>query len=207
MQWRRVRVRPGPYDEGITALILLSVFTMIFQRYLKPYDLPTAIFFTLALVFLAQNKMAVYLLIFLLSTINRETTILLLPVFIIFYWNHMSRSKYAMLIALQLVTFVTVQVAIRYVFRDAPGSVIWVEPFENIRRHIAAPWASLLALVLLGILLWRVRVNWAYKPRVLRVAFVVLAPALFVMYFLFGQAFEYRVFAEVFSVAAILAVT
>jgi hypothetical protein len=178
---------------------------MIFQRYVKPYDLPTAAFFTLAVAFLARRQLGAYLLVFLLSSFNRETTILLLPVFLVYGWSRIDAVRYWMTAIAQVVTFVTVQAAIRYHFRNAPGSSVWISPVENMTAHWNHPAASLIGLAVAILVLWLVFRQWQAKPVVLRTAFVILAPVLFLLYFIAGQAFEYRVFAELYSTAALLA--
>lgn len=188
----------------LRALGLLALFTIVFQRYLKPYDLPTAFFFTMAITLMARRQVAAYLFVFFLSSINRETTILLLPIFLVTFWRRFNLEFYGLLATLQAVTFVTVQAVIRYIFRDAPGSSVWISPAQNIAAHLQVPLHAGLSLAVAGVILWLVLRNWKVKPIVLRTAFVVLAPALVLLYLVAGQAFEYRVFAEVYSVTALL---
>lgn len=188
----------------LVSLLLLVVFTLLFQRYLKPYDLPTAAGFALALALLARWKFIAYLIVFLFLCLNRETAILLLPIYMLHFWKRLEERTYWPLVIVQAVTFVTVQAAIRYALRSAPGSSMWISPAQNILAHIENPVPTLLSLVVIGLVLWLVFRDWRYKPSVLRHAFIVLAPALFVLYVVAGQAFEYRVFAEVYSATALL---
>lgn len=192
--------------KEVIALLLLAIFVMIFQRYLKPYDLPTAFFFTLCLTLMVSWQPKAYLFAFFLSSINRETTILLLLVWMAYFWKWLKPARrYWLYVIAQAVTFVTVQAMIRYAFRDAPGSSVWISPAQNFAAHWDEPLRTLIGLAVISALLWLVFRHWQSKPIVLRTAFVVLTPSLALLYIVAGQAFEYRVFAEVYSVTALLA--
>lgn len=189
----------------IWTVALLAAFVVLFYAYPKPYDMLTAAFFTLAIVTLARNQLSAYLVIFFLSSLNKETTILLLPVFMIHYWRRLHPRQYWLLALIQAVTFVTMQGTIRFIFRDAPGSSFWFSPVKNIADHWIYLSTSLLSLAAIVPLLWLVFRQWRYKPMLLRTAFVVLAPVLAILYFVAGRPFEFRVFAEMYSVTALLA--
>lgn len=191
----------------VLALLLLAGFMMVFQKHTKPYDLATAFFFTLALTFMARWNLIGYLLTFTLSCINKETTILLLPVFMVYYWRRMKPvERYWVYVLAQVLIFVDVQVAIRHVFGDAPGVSVWFSPAENIQAYGIDPLRSLIHVAVIGVVLWLVVGNWQLKPIFLRTAFVIMVPVLGLLYIVAGQAFEYRVFAECFSVTALLAI-
>jgi hypothetical protein len=188
------------------ALIFLSIFIILFQRYLKPYDLLTAAFFTLAIGLLAQRRLKEYLFVFFLSSLNRETTILLLPIFMILYWDWFSPKIYALYIVLQVAIFSVIQIGLHYLFRESSGDPLRFAPLDNINSMIInyrLLIISFLFVFAIGMLIQR---NWRHSPGFLKTSFLVLMPALFILYICCGYAFEYRVFAEVYPIVALLAV-
>lgn len=71
-------------------LKLIAIFggyLVAFCRYPKIYDLMSAALFTLCLAFLARGMLGMYLIAFTLAAVNRETIILLVPVFIGYLWS------------------------------------------------------------------------------------------------------------------------
>lgn len=188
------------------AISLLFVFVLIFSAYPKPYDLLTATFFILAISFLQKRNIGMYLLVFVLSTLNRETTILLVPAFLIYCWKKVPAIQYALLTIVQGAIFFGIQAGIRYMFRNVPGPEAWMEPVHNLQYHLANPIPTIIFLTVLAILLWKVFQGWEKKPLPLRLSFLLLFPAFVALYIVFGQPYEYRVFAEVYPLAALLVV-
>lgn len=190
----------------MTAILALTGFGLLFQRYVKPYDLLIASLFMLALVALHKRRWIMYLILFALATLAKETAVLLLPVFMVHLWNKVSPNTYWSLAFTQLYLFIILQVFIRVMYQDAPGVTAWVMPLENTRAHLSNIPMTLFALIVLGIGLYFTFRHWYTKPPILRTAFVILFPIFMLLYIVCGQAFEYRTFAEVYPIMAALVV-
>lgn len=108
---------------------------------------------------------------------------------------------------IQLLIYSIIQAGIRYAYRDAPGQAVWIKPLENLQAHFDRPFATFLSVTAAVLVMAFVFHNWDRKPYLLRVSLAVLLPCSIVIYFFFGEAFEYRVFAEVYSTVAILAIS
>ncbi len=189
----------------LIVLALLGIFMIFFglpARYL--YDFATAFFFTLALAFLARGKLIEYLITFALSCINRETTIFLLPVFVIYSWGKLDGRKILLFSVAQLFIFGVIQAVIRFALRNSPGLPFWFMLIHNIRVYAQHPDRLLLDGSVLVLLLWLIYSEWKSKPLFLRQAFI-LFPIFFCLFILFGAEFEYRAMIEPYSVVMLLA--
>lgn len=96
--------------------------------------------------------------------------------------------------------------ALRAIFADNPGAPAWVEPGLNLLRFYNHPARTLLHLAGTEVVLWMVAKDWTQKPALLRTAFIVMAPILTAFYLVLGQAFELRVFFEIYPVIVLLVV-
>lgn len=89
------------------------------------YDLPAAVF-TLALVVILARYvrerdsrwLAAYLGIFALATVNRETTVFLIPVFVAVLYRVLEPSRLAKALALQIGVFILIQGTLQWAFAD-----------------------------------------------------------------------------------------
>lgn len=190
---------------NLIILALLGIFMIFFgqpARYL--YDLATAFFFTAALAFLAREKYIAYLIIFTLSCINRETTIFLLPAFVICSWGKLDIRRIAVFSFAQIFIFGVIQAVIHFALRNTPGLPFWFMLIYNTKVYAQHLGGLLFDGAVFLLLLWLVFRGWKAKPLFLRQAFIIF-PIFFVLFILFGAAFEYRTFIEPYSVVMLLA--
>ena len=183
----------------IMLLVLLGMWLFIYFR--KPYDLLTAWLFTLAFYYI-QTDWNKYYLLFPIICINRETAFLLILVFFIHTLREWKLVK--VFVLLQIIVFGLISFLLRYLLAGHPGNEVWIEPVENLMKFITHPWQTLLHLSIGGLLMILVYKGWKSKPRLLRIAFVTILPLLILLYLMCGQAFEVRIFWEVYPVTALL---
>jgi hypothetical protein len=169
-----------------------------------PYDVATGFLFALAFGLLAHGKYTSYAVIFLLATLNRETTFLLILFFLIRYWRRMPIRDYSVMLAFQIGAYAIIQGSLRYIFMDAPGTSADFQPLHNLGVYASAPWSTLALLALFAVMLYLVCRGRADKPLFLRTAFLVLFPLQVLLHLTLGGAFEIRVYAEVFPVIWLL---
>lgn len=180
----------------IIALLILSVYLILFMYHQKPYDLLMASFFTLALTYMAQRKLWMYFFVFILACITKETAILLLPLFLVFIgfqWKY---------IGIHLILFVGIQGVIRYIFRDVPGLGMWFDPLGNLFGHLQTR-ALIDILCLMGCLFFIYR-HWQFQHPFLRASAIVLVPIFLFLYGIAGRPFEYRSMVEIYSTISLL---
>ncbi len=191
-----------PYPD-IIALASLAVFVVLFADYAHIYDLPTAVLFTACLYYLTIDDKRSYLIAFTLACLNRETAFLLIAVYLVYTWQVKREFK---MLAAQTAIFVAVQLGVRYLYRGMAGTNAWSMWQVNAQTYITHSLETLITLAALIILTALVLRNWQSKPRLLRVAFAIMFPALVLLSLFLGGAFEFRTFAEVYPVSGILLV-
>ena len=190
--------------EFLAAILAVEVFMMIFFLDSKVYDLSTAMFFAFGLGFLARGLFAEFYVMFPLTCLNRETSFLLIVIVAIYFFRRLSYASWIIGILYQILAFMITRLWMMEIFANSPGESYYFRPVEIFGDHLERPWQSLILVSSVILVVWMCTRNWREKPMLLRTAFVVLAPSLTMMYFLFGWVFEIRVFAEVYPVVWVL---
>lgn len=111
-------------------LLLASVlaFTIFFvlpfnllYTYWYPYDVPAVLFFTLGLIALYRRAWGWYYLLFVVATLNRETTLFLTFLFVVTGWGKLPLKRLAGHTAVQLIIWVGIRTAVQSIYADNPG--------------------------------------------------------------------------------------
>jgi hypothetical protein len=168
------------------------------------YDVPTAFFFTLALGLLKRERFTAYALLFPLICLNRETAILLTLFFGVYFFQKMAMGEYLARVGYQALVYAAIRIYLFFVLAEAPGVTAFFRPVENLRMYIEYPILSAIFLLCVSAVLLLVILKWPRADRFLRTAFLTVAPALALIYLIFGVTFEYRVFLELFPVVMIM---
>lgn len=170
------------------------------------YDLATIMFFALGLALLAQKNFRTYYLIFLLATLNRETSFLLTLIFMVYGIQEMSPRAWLLGVLYQVLSWFGVRSVLEFTLVSVPGDPFWWTFPKVPVTHLENYGKTLVLLSILIFILFLVLRKWGQKPQFLRLAFLVLFPIQVVLYILVGSPFEIRVFAESLPVVACLAV-
>lgn len=190
------------------AIVVLGIFLLMAASPRQVYDAPTVMFFTLSLAFFQRRQLLAYELVFPLACLNRETTVLLVVLFAVYFFPRLDRRVYCVHLLCQAIVYGLVFVALRYwLFASAPGTAVEFRLQENLLMYVRSPMTTLLFLCGTVTLLVFVAYKWQRAPVLMRTAFLVFAPILAVMYLLIGQTFEVRVFMELVPVVAIIGVS
>lgn len=192
-------------NADIIALLACEITILPVMFYIKIYDLATALFFTISFAALARKKYGLYYLIFPIATLNRETTILLMMFFAIYFYRKMPVRNWMWGLLYQAIVYLILKSFVNIQFGHLPGS-----PFIWSWRLVVQAYASnyLLTSFLASAILLFVYLSlrrWQDKPHLLVSAFLFIFLSLLVLHLLFGMAFEVRVFSEILPVATILA--
>lgn len=166
----------------------------------KYYDWPTLFLFTLGLALLTRQQWVVYILVFTLATINKETSIFLTMAFTVYFYRRLERRHFVYLLGIQSIIFVTVRLLLLQIFQNNPGAAVEFHLSEHLFAVQANPLAVLTPLAMFAVLISR---RWQEKPEFLRHALVIVLP-LGIMQLLFGIPYEIRVYLEVFPVVLLL---
>jgi len=191
---------PGWLAE-LTALLALACLP-VFWNFGYIYDFTTLFLFTLQLALLAKGSWIAYLFLFPLTTLNKETSVLLILTFSLYYFPkvRLPRFKFLKILSAQVLIFLVIKLALFLQFQHNPGG----EGENHWGDHltILAEFPGLVVittLVLLGGLSFLLFYGWKQKPVFLRYASIILIP-LSGLYFVYGFPFEFRVFYEAYPV-------
>jgi hypothetical protein len=189
--------------KNIVNIVTLSIMPLFFLfGYI--YDFTGLFLITLGLLLLSQKRFAWFLLVFVLATLNKETSILLTVIFVLHYWRRIDRNKFLWITIIQLALFFIIKGSLTYYFSGNPGSFVEYHLSEHILFFKIAPTALLILSLILAIgLVLLVIIGWKHKPVLIRNSTVIFAP-LFVTYIFFGFPLEMRVFLEFLPILMIL---
>jgi len=168
------------------------------------YDPATVFFFALSLGLLARNKLKEYYFLFLFATLNRETTFLLVMVYVFYYYRRIPLFDYISGIAYQTLVYISIKFIVSYLFADNGGKPMYLLEYDVFRVYISNPLLTTGMIVILLACLYYVFKGWKNKPLFLRVAFLSIFPAQVLLHFLLGYAYELRVFLESIPVICML---
>ena len=175
----------------IRAFVAFQIMMLISIHGMKIYDYATVMFFALSFGLLARGKHGVYLLLFPIATLNRETTFLLTVFYVVYFWKKMSFPKFALSVALQFVMYVAIKLSIQAVFVDNGGSPIWMEGLSVITAYLKNPFSILVFMSFYFVLR-----QAKFQNEFVRIAILTIFPLQICLHLLSGTAFEIRVFAE-----------
>lgn len=179
-------------------LFYILPFNLLFNFW-YPYDIPSLLFFTLALIALYRHSWGWYFLIFIPASFNRETTLLLTFLFVIVNWDVIPTKKLAIYTAVQLVVWVVIKLGLQNLYITNPGTAVQFTLIDNL-RFLAQPggwlwflpnWGMLWVLVLIGY-------RWIADRFVKRALWVVFP--LFLIMLLVGNIYELRIYAELIPI-------
>jgi hypothetical protein len=181
----------------LVALAALPIFFMF--GYI--YDFTTLFLFTICFWLLAENKWGAYLLFYSVACINKETSILLLVVFVFhaLRTDKLKTRQQYLLVFSQIVIYLSVRMFLTHRFSSNSGGPVQLNLFLNIQYLQEHPLAAVLTALSLFVLLVMMFSNAQEKPACL-ISASVLFPILLGTMLPFGYPNEIRVFYEVYPV-------
>ncbi|MEW6535291.1 MAG: hypothetical protein AB1454_06675 [Candidatus Auribacterota bacterium] len=194
------RFRPAVVRDAVHILAIWCVAPFFDTEYI--YDLSTLFLFTLALGLMVRCQFKWYFLVFLLACVNKETAVLLLLLFVMYYRTRMKKDLFVRRILVQAVVYCAVKGALTFIFRDNPGGVVEFHLFNHNYWLLTDPFP--MSFVVQGILfLFLIFYRWTDKPLFLRYAMVWSIPLSALMLF-FGYLEETRAALELYPVLVLL---
>jgi hypothetical protein len=166
------------------------------------YDFTVLFLFTLGLGLLVRRKWLPYLLLFLVSCINKETTVLLALIFFLHFLpkGRMPRGRFLQLLVVQGVIFLAVRTGLQMTYAQNPGDPVEFHLLRNIFKFPRYPIGFVVSsLVIIGFVLH----DWRAKSAFLRTTFLMLVPLLGLTVFL-GFLDELRDYYEVYAAGLLL---
>ena len=168
------------------------------------YDHPAMMFFTALLILMQRQSWPAYLAILAIGTFNKETTVLIIPVFILTFYSEMPRDKFMKLLTAQIAVYGAVRVWLMWLYENNGGVVVENHFFYHFEEYQYYYWSAtgylLSAIALSGLVFYRLSQKATILQSVAKLAWIPL-----ILYFAAGMPFEVRVFLEIYRVMMLLA--
>ena len=168
------------------------------------YDPATLFLFSLGLLLVVEEYIIPMLFLFPLLVLNKETSVLLIPVFIIYQFRRMPIKKIFTISFIMSFIWLLLRIIIMRAYEANPGTIAEFHLFDHNLRLFANPVAALFFLtviVFLGVLIFN---DWKSKQAFLRSSFLVVFCPLSFLSIFFGYLDELREFYEVVPFVALL---
>ncbi len=202
----------APHFRGKTLDILSAGILLILPwNYLLPReiaifipaDLPAVMFFTFLLALMSRGNWRWYYPLFVLATLNRETTCFVTLIYLLVSWKRIPAKEMWLHIGAQFVLWVAIKYWLGTVYADNPGSVFEIYGVAGDRTHLDSNleflFSPLRVLILLSsfgflwapVMAWRKRIDDDFiKQALLGLVFF------FAAMLLIGNLNETRIFGE-----------
>jgi hypothetical protein len=173
-----------------------------------PYDFCTLFFSTLCLLLVAQGRWRMFLLVFALACLNKETAVLLIPVFGIYAFKRqvLPRRDIIWVLGWQSLIYLVIRSAIVYRFHSNLGSVLEFHLYDH-NLIIFDRWLthgfSFGQLAIAGLAAFLLCYGWSSKPLLLKLGLIALPPLL-IMCLFFGYFDEWRAYFDAYPAAMLL---
>ncbi|MCF8355907.1 MAG: hypothetical protein K9H48_15750 [Melioribacteraceae bacterium] len=183
----------------ILPLVAVAGLPIFFKYYSYIYDFTHLFLFTLSLYLMSKSSWKMYLFIFCLTTLNKETSVLLILIFILHYKEALSKLEFNRLLLTQVSFFLIIKVFLTIYYAGNPGSVIEFHVVHNLKLE-AYSISQFVTLIIIGI---AVAHDWKAKPLFLKRSFSIIIPLLILTFFL-GFLDEYRDYYELYPIILLL---
>jgi len=155
----------------------------------------TVFLFCLA-YYLIATKNPLYLALFPVIVLHRETAILLVIVFIMFYYCRMEIRSYSIAVIYQATTWLSIRLILMKIFENAPGMDLHIFIHDVTGVYFQTP-AMLSALFIFAGAVAILYSRWSRLFPFVK-AGLVLVPIQIILHFILGNPFEFRVLVESF---------
>jgi hypothetical protein len=192
--------RTFAHVSSVVAVLALPVF---FSYYSHIYDFPNLALFTLCLAAMIRRRWSMYLVTFVLATVNKETSVLLVALWAVYFSRGTfgSRSTYFRLLVFQFLIWLIVRGVLIIIFARNPGGLLEFHLFDhNLGRLRPFGLSSAAAWLFIALL---AGFRWSAKPLFARMGLLVVVPLMGMAVF-FGFFDELRMYYEVYPFLCVL---
>jgi hypothetical protein len=167
------------------------------------YDFPILFIYSLAYYLLEKKEFGKYLIIFLLASLTKETSIFLVLFFAIRF-RDIERKQFFTILISQVLIFGIIRSILMIVFDSNPGNVVQFHFFEHINSLFNNPFTAVFQYIcIIFIFVIGITLNGT-NSRFIKDSLLAVGVPIVILYFLFGVPFEIRVFLEIFPVISLL---
>ena len=187
---------------GAAALFLIPLF---FKYCNYIYDPGTLLFFALGLLLIVRRNWLLFLPVFLLAAINKETSVFLILLIIIREYKSSGLFRAALKALPFFIIWVAVKSSITYIFRDNPGGLAEFHMFGHNLWLLTDIRSIITVGLIIGAFYFLVKHHWSDKPEFLRWSLLAIAIPYALLGMTFGWFDELRMYYEVYIIAYLLA--
>jgi hypothetical protein len=188
-----------PKSAMVATLLACGPVSVLFVSGGYVYDPLMLCLFTLGLALLARERWGLYAVLFPLLMLCRETAILLIPVHLLWGWDHQECHSYARAFAWQVACMLIIKSALAMVYAGNGGALFEIHWEDQLWFLWFAVLPNVLALSVYGAALAAGLWRWRDQHPFMRSAAVIL-PIMFVAYWIVAYPGEIRVFLEAYPV-------
>lgn len=199
----------GFFSDKVLASVLSCILFYILPFHFTktmwyPWDLPSIMFFTLGLAFLQRRRWGSYYLLFTIATINRETTFLLIIMYMLSEFDKTKWFRLCLGLFSQLVIWTTIRYGLYALYAGNPklGYGAFELQFWKNLVLLQNPKIWIKALSAFGflwvpVLVWYARTDNEFVKRSLW-----LVPLMYVLMAVIGVVYELRIYGECIPMVA-----
>ena len=160
----------------------------------------------MAFYYLARSEHIKFLLAFVLCAINKETAILLIPVFgFLMARAGMEKRTLWLSLAGLAAIYLVIKLGISWVYRSNPGGFVEFQLFRNYLMFTRGwTFSGMLSFLALA---WLVFFDWGSKPAFYKISFLSVLPPLLGLALFLGFFDEWRGYYEAYPIVFGLAVS
>ena len=182
------------------ALICLPSF---FRYAMYIYDPLQLFLFTTMLYLMLTERFRIYLLCFPLAVFNKETSLLLIFQFFLYFRSRLRIKKFMTYLAIQTIVYTSIKLALTIIFSKNPGSFVEFHLFDHNIQTLMKGHTFSQIFAFLGII-FLITFDFPRKNEFLRLSSIAFAIPLFGLILFFGFMDEYRAFYELYPVVLCL---
>lgn len=179
----------------VTLMVDIPLSGVFYKPLYFPYDIPAVMFITFGLILIHKRNWTLYYLLFVLATLNRETSCFLTVIYALVAYGRDKNSTIAVHVAAQAAIWISIKMYLKILFAANTGTVFdltiiksliyMTEPYyyKQMLSNLAGTW------LIVALFYGRI------KDRFLRRSVIVAIPFYVGMMFV-GNLYELRIFAE-----------
>ena len=209
----------GEAASWCAGLASLAFIPLLFTYYNHIYDPPTIFFSAAMLMACTSDSTIAFCLVFLPASVNRETAVLFLPVYLVFHFirlrpllasdrpRFLRRAAAPLLCAAAMAAaWYAIRFQINQRFLHNPGGVLDFHLLDhNLQLFSAAPVAAPWSLFIVLVIAFFCISGWRSKPEALRWSLLLVFIPLFTGSILFAYVEEIRHYFELYPMLFLLA--
>ena len=195
------------FVSHLAPILALMAIPLLFFRYGNHmYDPMTLLVFTLSGYLIAKRRHLLYLAVFPLASLNKESAILLILVFLVREAGVMPRRRLALLSLWQFLSFALIKSWLTYTFKGNPGTFVDFHLLDHNAMLLGDPGFYLKTLAVVMPMAILVGHRWSDKPLFLRRSLVFCSVPLLGLAIFLGFADELRGYYELYPFVLLLAI-